>query len=120
MTKTERLKKSEDFSRVYQSGRAKSDTYFVLYAAGREGGGIRLGVSVSKKVGNSVVRHRVKRLVKEAWRLSEDRYRAGYDYVVIAKSAAAGADFRTVGRSLAKLAERLGLRVPEEDTGSAL
>ena len=120
---TERLRKSEEFARVYQTGRAKSDGRFVLYASENADGRTRLGVSVSKKVGNSVVRHRIKRLVKEAWRVSETQFRAGFDYVVVARGAAAQADFHDTDRSLRKLAERLRVSAAgggkPEDPGSA-
>ncbi|MDO4479295.1 MAG: ribonuclease P protein component [Lachnospiraceae bacterium] len=97
------LKKNSDFSRVYKTGRSKSDKYLVLYA--RENGlpVNRLGVVVSKKVGNSVVRHRLKRLVKENYRLAETSYKTGYDLVVVLRRGAADADFHRIGHSLSFL-----------------
>ena len=64
----------------------------------------RLGISVSKKVGNSVIRHRVKRLVKEAYRLHENLFNSGLDMVVIARTSACGADFKKIESALLHVA----------------
>ena len=64
----------------------------------------RLGISVSKKVGNSVVRHRIARLLRESLRLHEDEIESGYDIVMVARSGAAEADYHQVSRSVLHLA----------------
>lgn len=64
----------------------------------------RIGVVVSKKVGNSVVRHRIKRLVKENYRLTELSYKKGYDLVIVARRSAAEADFYKIKKRLWELA----------------
>lgn len=56
----------------------------------------RLGISVSKKVGNSVVRHRVKRLIKEAYRLQEVVFNSGLDIVIVARNTANGISFKDI------------------------
>lgn len=53
----------------------------------------RLGISVSKKTGNSVIRHRITRLVREGYRLNEEKFHSGWDIVVVARSSAAGIDY---------------------------
>ena len=91
---SESLKKNRDFQRVYAGGRSNANRHFVMYAM-KNGSSInRLGISVSKKVGNSVVRHRIKRYVKECYRLHEDLFEAGYDLIVIARVAAKDIDYR--------------------------
>ena len=60
----------------------------------------RLGISVSKKVGNSVVRHRVKRLIKESYRLNEERFLPGYDLVYIARVSSKDKSYREIEKSL--------------------
>jgi len=85
MTKTPSLKR-QDFSKVYNKGHSKANKYLILYV--KESDHSRLGISVSKKVGNSVVRHRVKRLVKEAYRLNASHIKEGYDLVFIGRTTA--------------------------------
>jgi len=82
------LKKNTDFRAVYRKRRSKADKYFVMYVLENGLELNRLGVSVSKKVGNSVVRHRLTRLVREAYRLQEDRFNSGLDIVVVARESA--------------------------------
>ena len=87
----ERLRKNEDFQSVYKSGKSFANKYFVIYVSKNQLDINRLGVSVSKKIGNSVVRHRMKRLVKETFRLHEDMFNSGLDIVVIIRKGAGGA-----------------------------
>ena len=68
-----------------------------------------MGISVSKKVGNSVIRHHLARLIRENYRLSEEKYKVGYDIVVIARVAARHADYHHIGKSLIDLSKRLDL-----------
>ena len=107
MQYSESLKKSRDFSLVYRKGRSKSDKNYVLYVLSSGTDRNRLGISVSKKVGNSVVRHRIRRLLKEAYRLNETKFQKGFDLVVIARSSAPEADFYGTQASLLNLARRL-------------
>ena len=85
---SESLKKNPDFQNVYRRGKSCTNRYFVMYTLENGTGGNRIGISVSKKVGNSVIRHRVKRLVREAYRLQEEKFASGLDLVVIARVTA--------------------------------
>ena len=78
------LKKNSDFAKVYRQGRSRAD---------RSLPESRIGISVSKKTGNSVVRHRIKRRLKEIYRLNEPSFGIGKDFVVIARPSAAAADY---------------------------
>ena len=69
----------------------------------------RLGISVSKKVGNSIVRHHLSRLVRENYRLSENLYKKGFDIIVIARVSAKNADYHSIGKSLDYLSKKLDL-----------
>lgn len=82
LKKTESLKNYFQFRDVYNNKRAKADRFFVMFI--RENGldRNRLGISVSKKTGNSVVRHRLTRLIRESYRLHEDIFSSGLDIVV--------------------------------------
>lgn len=103
MKYSESLKKNVDFQRVYQNGTSHADRYLVMYVLENEEDRNRLGISVSKKVGNSVVRHRITRLIREVYRLNEERFCRGYDIVVIARNRAKGQGYHTIERSLLSL-----------------
>ena len=98
------LKKNDDFRNVYRRGKSVADKYFVMYVSENHMDINRLGISVSKKTGNSVVRHRVKRLMKEAFRTSEDMFNSGLDIVFVAKKSAAEMTFDDAKKSLMDLA----------------
>ena len=88
MLYSESLKKRKDFQRVYNKGVSFANKYLVMYKYENHLEKNRVGISVSKKVGNSVVRHRLTRLVRESYRLNEKEFEKGYDYVVIARISA--------------------------------
>ena len=90
---TESLKSNRDFQKVYKSGKSFANKYLVMYVLENGTDQNRLGISVSKKVGNSVVRHRVKRLIKESYRLHEGIFNSGLDIVIIARQSAAAVGF---------------------------
>jgi ribonuclease P protein component len=84
-----RLSRSSDFKRVYRQGSSIASRFLVLYYFKRSsemgGEGPRVGLSVSKKLGGAVVRNRIKRLLREAFKACEARLADEYDYVVIAR-----------------------------------
>jgi ribonuclease P protein component len=82
-----RLSRSRDFDAVYRHGRSTSTRYLVLYWFERpdEPGEPRLGLAVPKAVGNSVVRNRIKRQLREVWRARLDRIPTDRDYVIKVK-----------------------------------
>ena len=100
---SESLKKNEDFRFVYRCGRSCANRLFVMYVSENGGDRNRIGISVSKKVGNSVVRHRITRLVRESYRLQENRFNSGLDIVVVARANAASASCREVESALMHL-----------------
>ena len=106
---SESLKKNEQFRAVYENGISTANRYLVMYKYEHGLKRNRLGISVSKKVGYSVVRHHLARLIRENYRLSEELYKEGYDIVVVARVAAKKADYYKVGNSLNRLSEKLGL-----------
>lgn len=90
---SESLKKNTDFRNVYKNGRSYADKYLVMYVLENNKGINRLGISASRKVGNSVVRHRFVRLVRESYRLHENIFNSGLDIVVVARKSAASVGF---------------------------
>lgn len=100
---SESLKKNSDFRRVYRKGHSKADSLFVLYVLPNDLNENRIGISVSKKVGNSVVRHHITRLVRESYRLNEDSFICGYDLVLVARPYARSKSFYQVSSSLLSL-----------------
>lgn len=100
---SESLKKNQDFQIVYKTGKSYANKYLVMYVRENQSGGNRLGISVSKKVGNSVVRHRLTRLIRESYRLQEEHFQSGYDIVVIARVSANGRSYREMGSALIHL-----------------
>ncbi|HIE29673.1 TPA: ribonuclease P protein component [Candidatus Poribacteria bacterium] len=85
-----RLKKKREFERVYKNGRRYWNKTFVIYILPNGINVTRLGLTVSKKVGKSVKRNRVKRLIRESFRLSQEQIMPGYDIVVVAQPRACG------------------------------
>lgn len=98
------LKKNYEFRTVYKKGRSLANKYLVVYKYKNSLPENRLGISVSKKVGNSVVRSRVTRLIRESYRLNEEFIeKEGWDFVVIARSASNGASYQDISTSLINL-----------------
>ena len=106
MIHSESLKKNRDFQRVYQKGTSKANRYLVMYVLENQYMKNRLGISVSKKVGNSVVRHRVTRLIRESYRLNETDFNKSLDIVVVARPSAKGKSFQEIESALLHLADK--------------
>ena len=86
------IKKGQDFQIVYGEKKSYANKELVMYVRQTGQTGRRIGISVSKRVGNSVVRHRVTRLIRECFRLNQERLTTGLDIVVVARAAAAVSD----------------------------
>ncbi len=109
------LKKNEDFRRVYKTGKSYANQFMVLYVAENHLPENRLGISVSKKVGNSVVRHHLCRLVRESYRLHESMFNSGLDMVVLCRVSASTATYADVEKSLMHLAKLHKILINKED-----
>ena len=100
---SESLKKNNDFQNVYRNGKSYANRFLVMYVLKNETEKNRIGISVSKKVGNSVIRHHITRLVRESYRLHEDMFNSGLDIVVIATTTARKASYHEVESALLHL-----------------
>lgn len=114
MKKTVSLRKNFHFRYVYQKGKSIANRQLVLYYKKSSSPTNRLGVSVSKKVGKSVVRSRVTRLIKESYRNMEDEIKSGYDLVLIARVSCNEASYHEVYRSLRHLLKKSDLLAKKE------
>lgn len=85
---SESLKKNSEFKTVYKSSISYANKYLVMYIKENNQNINRLGISVSKKVGNSVIRHHLTRLIRESYRLHEKVFNSGLDIVVVARNSA--------------------------------
>ena len=107
---SESLKKNRDFQMVYYQGKSQANKYLIMYALQNAGTRNRLGISVSKKVGNSVVRHHLTRLVRESYRLNEEQFKKGYDLVVIVRPSAKEKGYHEIESALLHLGGKLDIR----------
>lgn len=103
MNFSESLKKNKDFQYVYKNGKSNANKYLVMYVIDNNTEKNRIGISVSKKVGNSIVRHRLTRLIRESYRLNEDVFQRGKDIVVIARAGAKGKNYFEIESALLHL-----------------
>ena len=104
MKYSESLKKNRDFQQVYKRGTSKANRYLVMYVLPNQHMMNRLGISVSKKVGNSVVRHRLTRLIRESYRLNEAEFENSLDIVVVARPQAKDKTYQEIESALMHLA----------------
>ena len=111
MKNSQSLKKNADFQNLYKSGRSFANKYLVMYVKENDLGINRIGISVSKKVGNSVVRHRVKRLILESYRLHEDMFNSGLDMVIIARTTAKEKGYHDIESAVMHLGKLQGIIV---------
>lgn len=95
--------KNKDFQIVYKKGKSHANKYLIMYVLENNMEENRLGISVSKKVGNSVVRHRITRLIRESYRLQEKRFHRGYDIIVVARTNAKDKTYQEIESALLHL-----------------
>ena len=88
------IKKNSDFQNIYRNGKSYANRLLVMYVMRNGEESNQLGISVSKKVGNSVVRHHIARLMREIFRLNNEKIETGLNIVIVARKAAAGTDYR--------------------------
>ena len=109
MKNIDSLRNTSQFREVYEKGQSKANGLLVLYVLPTGGDDKKLGISVSKKVGNSVVRHRITRLIRESFLKIRQDLPAGYSFVVVARVRAAGKGFSDICGALLSLFRKMDL-----------
>lgn len=109
MNGEEKIKKNSQFRYIYAHGKSYSDENLVLYVLKNRKNINRTGISISKKVGNSVVRNKIKRLIRENYRLCKDDIKKGYDLIFIVRINAANADYYKIRKSMYYLFKKTNL-----------
>ena len=100
MNDTVSLKCNGYFLRLYRTGETVTGRFLVLYFKKNNVNHNRLGITVSKKVGKAVVRNRVRRLIRENYRINEDKLLQGYDIIFVSRVRGATADFHMIGKEI--------------------
>ena len=102
------LKLNHIFQRLYHT-KGVADGYLVLYARKNRTEGNRVGITVSKKLGKAHIRNRIRRRIREVYRLNEDQFQPGWDIVVVARSRCIHADFQSITKAYLALAAKAGI-----------
>lgn len=103
------IRKTTQFQKIYRQGKSYANKYLVMYVLENNVDEIRLGISVSKRVGNSVVRHRITRLIRESYRLHKELFSSGLDIVVIARASARDKSFQEIESAFLHLGRMHGI-----------
>ncbi len=109
MLHTVSLKGNGNFRRLYHRGTSAANRCLVLYCCRSRSRKNRVGITVSAKLGHAVVRNRIRRRLREIYRLNESRFRTGWDIIVVARSRAVTAEYAELEKAYLSLAAKLGL-----------
>ena len=115
MKYTVSLKKNHEFRRLYSKGKSAVSPFFAVYCRRTGRDRSRLGITTGVKLGCAVQRNRVRRRIRELYRTNEDRFPAGYDVVIVARTRAVYARYRDMERSFLQLMRKLGLSAQKGD-----
>lgn len=103
------IKENYEFRRLYKRGNSFATPYLVVYALRTRRGVNRIGLTVTPKIGKAVTRNRIKRLLREAYRLNQDKICKSYDFILVARSKIVGVKCQRVERELVRAVKELGL-----------
>ena len=106
---TATLKKNYEFHRLYRKGKTAATPFLVLYAKGSRRPGNRVGFTVSTKLGKAVKRNRVRRRLREIYRLNSPKLKSGWDIVVVARTRCVDAEYRQLESAFLRACASLGL-----------
>lgn len=110
------IKKNHEFRRVYNKGKSAATSKIVVYCRQRRAADKnRLGITVGTKIGKAVIRNRIRRRIKEIYRLNEEKLKTGYDIVIVARVRSREAQYRELENDILKLCSKLGIVKDEKD-----
>ena len=103
------IKENYEFRRLYQRGKSAVAPAMVVYCLRNRSGASRLGITVSTKLGKAVVRNRIKRRLREVYRLSLPSLRPGYDVVIVGRSRALDLPFSRLTETFQRSCKKVGI-----------
>ena len=109
------IKNNYEFRRLYSKGKSVATPFLVVYCRKTRCDHNRLGITVTAKLGKAVVRNRVRRRLREIYRLNQDRLQQGYDIIVVARVRAVRAEYRQLDAAYLAACKKLGLLLPDEE-----
>lgn len=115
MKNTQSLNRNTLFRKAYSKGNSCANKYLAVYVLPGKQGMNRLGITVGKKIGCAVIRNKVRRKIKESYRLNEDLIKTGCIIVIVARTASAFADYHKINSALLHLMQKLKLLKPGDD-----
>ena len=111
------IKNNYEFRRVYNKGKSAATSCLVVYCRPyRTADRNRLGITVGTKIGKAVIRNKIRRRIKEIYRLNEEKLKSGYDIVIVARVRSRDAMYRELERDILRLFTKLGVVKDEKDT----
>lgn len=117
MYRVHRLRKNEEFQQIFKNGKSYASRYFVIYILKNENhSSFRVGISVSKKLGNAVVRNRVKRMIKEVIRKIHTHIKPGCDFIIIVRQAVSGMNYHEIDDKLKYILQKAKLMDRSDDS----
>ncbi|MCQ2405769.1 MAG: ribonuclease P protein component [Oscillospiraceae bacterium] len=113
---TDTLKKNYEFQRLYHKGSSSVSPLLVLYFRKAKRQTNKIGITVSKKLGKAVTRNKIRRRLREIYRLHESEISPGIDLVIVARGKAVGADYKRLESAFVSQAGKLGIMSKPEGT----
>lgn len=114
LPKSARLGTNRHFQKIYQEGRSVAGRYLVLHWRKKRDLNNKIGFGAGKKLGSAVIRNRLKRLMREAWRLYPETLPPGYDYILIARRPLLGKGLKEAQSGLQEVLKKSGLLLGDE------
>ena len=106
---TESIKKNYEFKRLYKSGKSFVNSVLAIYVRKNRLDHNRVGITVTVKLGSAPVRNKVRRRIKEAYRINEQTFMTGFDIVIVARQKAVTSDFHKIESALLSLFSQMGV-----------